>query len=683
MGKSIKVRSFMKIPAFEILNGLKQHHNVMFEDGVVVFMEYKDIIMSRYLWELTSFVPNMKITSEYVLSKYFSEGMYTSKSINKYLEVMLRDIVNNYVNVTGDRKVLETVYEQMFKIVVDIYNEVVYSNLNYATTLNIKDFLEIQFNPKLIEAMRKVGTDSNIDNIQNTYNVLDDICRHDKSLANNIVAKGYIAGTFSANQLRQMLASRGYVTEIDSRIFKYPIASSFVLGFNSIYELAIESRSGAKALFLSNIAIRDSEYFARELQLVTMVVENLANTDCGTKEYTDWYVRGKEVTGKSDLEFLVGKRYFDPKKNKEFVITGKEEHLVGTVIKLRTAYNCKLRHKNTICTACFGGLSHGVHEHTNLGHVTTTNVTRQISQSILSTKHIVANATSSDLALSDTAAKFFTVKNKTGYGIKSALLKRANTKLSIIIDQKEAFGIKDLHHDVDVYKLNPARVSMVQSVIMVTTDKQGNSEYFPIVVADGNRYGNITYEFLEYIVKHGYALDEQDRYVIDLSGWTTTTAILQLPQVEFNFLALAKNIKSRFKYLKLNKEGRSIETPESLLQITFDLINSKLNINVALLEVLVYAFIIYDRETRDYDLGRNAKDRDLDRIKGVITNRSLGSSLAWEEQVNTILAPKSYYGRNAVDTPLDVLLKPNETIKDYYGSVVNPSIEYRKQRDAV
>ena len=673
----------MSIPAYEILNGIRKHHNVVFEDNKVVYMEYKDIILSRYLWELTNFVPGMKITSDYVASKYFSEGMYTSKTINKCFEVMLRDIVNNYLNRSIDRSSLSTVYEQMFLIVVDIYNEVVYSNLNYATTLNIKDFLEIQFKPKLIEAMRKVGEDSNLDNIQNSYDVLDDICRNDPSLSNNIVAKGYIAGTFSANQLRQMLASRGYVTEIDSRIFKYPIASSFVLGFNSIYELAIESRSGAKALFLSNIAIRDSEYFARELQLVTMIVENLVNTDCGTKEYTDWYIRGAEVTGKSDLEFLIGKRYFDPISNKEYTITGDENNLVGKVIKLRTAYNCKLKHKNSICTACFGGLSHAVFEHTNLGHITTTNVTKQISQSILSTKHIVANATSSSIELSDIAAKFFTVKNKNGYGIKSSLLKRTNIKMSIIIEQKEAFGIKDLNNDVDVYKLNPARVSMLQSIIMVTTDKQGNSEYYPIVVTDGNKYGNITYEFLEYIVRNGYTLDDQDRYVIDLSGWTTTTAIIQLPQVEFNFLALAKNVKSRFKYLKLNKQGRSIETPESLLQIVFDLINSKLNINVALLEVIIYAFIIYDRETRDYDLGRNAKDRDLDRIEGVMTNRSLGSSLAWEKQVDTLLSPKSYYGRNAIDTPLDVLLKPNECIKDYYGSVDNPSMEYRKQRDKV
>ena len=130
----------MSIPAYEILNGIRKHHNVVFEDNKVVYMEYKDIILSRYLWELTNFVPGMKITSDYVASKYFSEGMYTSKTINKCFEVMLRDIVNNYLNRSIDRSSLSTVYEQMFLIVVDIYNEVVYSNLNYATTLNYRSY---------------------------------------------------------------------------------------------------------------------------------------------------------------------------------------------------------------------------------------------------------------------------------------------------------------------------------------------------------------------------------------------------------------------------------------------------------------------------------------------------------------------------------------------------------------
>lgn len=668
--KAVPIREFFKFTPKQVLDGLKKNVNILFEDNVVVKMTSRELILNRYILDLLTLVPDMPIVSKYNIVNYYTNGIYTSKTFNKCFEVILQDIVHMFVKPAGNRKLLESVYAKMYIVFNDIYNEVVYSINEYSTSINIMDFLEIQFDDELLDAMRKVDAEKTVESVNNTYSILDKIIRTKPELKNNIIARGYISGTFNGNQLKQMLASRGYVTEIDSNIFKYPIASSFVLGLNNLYDISIESRAGAKALFLSNKAVQESEYFARELQLVTMAIEHLVDGDCGNTDYLDWFVRPASMAGKSDIENLVGKYYLNDKNELE-VITSKHKHLEGKNIKLRTALNCKMEDKRCVCTTCFGELSYGMHKHTNIGHISSTAVTQKLTQSILSTKHLTSSATSNDIILDDTAKVFFNVRNKNMYAFKAGLIGKVKTSYKMIISQTDAFGIKDLNPSVDVYKLNPTRVSHIESIIMVATQNGGKDEYFPIVIKDANKYGSFTYEFLDYILKEGYQLDDNDRYVVNLDNWTTTTPIIFMPQLEYNFLALAKNIKSVFKHMDVIKGERSSDTPESLLQKLFDLVNTKLDVNIALLEIIVYAFSVMSIKDNNYDIGRNSEDTQLMRIKGIITNRSLGAGYAWEEVIRNILSPRSFDGHNAIGHPLDVMIAPNEVIKHHYGSIVN------------
>jgi hypothetical protein len=670
MTEAIPVREFMQYTPMQIMSGVKTNKNVLFEDNVVLPLSSREIIINRYAWRVLELVPELAITSNFSVTNYFTNGIYTSKTINKCFEVMLEAIVDAFIRPVNDRSFLPHVYERMYKVFNEIYNELIYDNVNYAVSINIMDFLEIQFDPELIASMQDVYKLKTLDTVNKTYEVLERIIYNKPELKNNIIAKGYISGTFNANQIKQMLASRGYVTEIDSSIFKWPIASSFTLGLSDIYDITIESRSGAKALFLSNRAVQESEYSAREMQLVTMMVEKLVDGDCGNKDYLMWFVRGPEITGKSDIDNLAGKRYLNEETGKEEVITKRHKFLEGKTIKLRTAMNCKLTDKRHICTSCFGDLSYGIHDFTSIGHICSTTLTQQITQNILSTKHITSNATTGDIVLDKTAQEFFNIKNKNGYSFKPGLIGKKGVSYKLIITQYEAYGIKDLNPTIDVYKLNPTRVTRIENIILVTSEN-GKELFHPIVVKDTNKYGALTYEFLEYVLKTGYVLDDFDRYVIDLDGWKTTIPFITLPQVEFNFLAMSKNVKKLFKNMKIYKGDHSSETPESLLQILFDLVNMKLNVNIAMLEVVIYAFSIMSIKDKNYDIGRNSEDTQLMKIEGILSNRSLGGSYGWERVIYTILSPGSFCGRNAVDHPLDVLICPNETILDYYGTIVN------------
>lgn len=669
--RAVPIRQLMNFTPFTLLEELKKSHNVLFEDGKVLLLSAPEIIVNRYLLQLLEkTVPDMPIYSRHSATNYYTNGIYTSKTINTTFEVMFEDIIR-YIN--GSRALSDKAFETMYDIVTEINNVVIPSKLAYSASLHILDFLEIQFNEELIRSIQKSYLEKTHDTVNESYGILEWNINNLPELKNNPLAIGYISKTFNPNQVKQMLGPRGYVTEINSKIFQYPISSSFTLGLTDIYDLTIESRSGAKALFLSNKAIQNSEYTARELQLVTMVVEELVDGDCGNTDYLPWKVRTIEDAGKSDLDNMLGKRYYDPIEKCEKIIRKGDKHLEGTTILLRTSMNCKLTNKKHICTACFGELSYNVHKHSNIGHLCTTFVTQQISQSILSTKHLTSSATSNDLKLTDVAANFFNIKSKIGYAFKPKLISGSKSKFSLIITQFDAPGLKDINPKINIHTLIPQRVTKIASFILsITPDNpKQKTENFNIHIKEGSKYGAFTYEFLQYIVDNGYVLDDYDRYVIDLSNWTSTETILTLPQVEFNFLALSNAVKSKFKYMKIDKGERSIETQESMLQSIFDLINSKLNINIALLEVMVYAFSIMSIKDRNYDLSRNSVDTQLMSIGGILSRRSLGGLYAWERVLGIIISPTVFDGKNAFNHPLDVYIKPNEVILDKFGTIVN------------
>jgi len=655
--------SALNIPPQELIDKLHSSLYIQFEDGAVVQLNSAEIKISRLLYSViwdNPEVAHVPIVSKYAIIHFYSEGVFTAKTMNSVFEKILEDIVAIVVKPAMCRDVLNSVYLSMQVAMNSIYNNIVQDNIQYAESINILDFLEIQLKPKLLDAIKSVVENPTVNQVNNTYDVLDTVMAE---MPNNVLAKAYMAGVLNLNQVKQMLASRGYVTEIKGQIFKKPIASSFVLGLRDVYSFAIESRAGAKALYMATDAIRSSEYLSRELQLVTMVVEKLVDGDCGSKDYTSWFVRPSSMTGKSDLVNLVGKYYLNEDTNQEEAITEQHVHLEGKTIKLRTALNCKLADKTAICTQCFGELSYGVPQHSGIGHYAATEITRVLTQSILSTKHLTSSATAATISLTLDAAKFFNIK-KNGYAFKSKVLTKAKCNYKLLIQQTEAFGLKELAKPT-IDKINPNRVSRIESVSILITKPNTPAQWIPISIKDGQRYGCFTTPFLQYILdgeKGRLELDDNGRYVIDLTGWTTTIPIISMPEVEYSYLELVKSTKAMYKNSDTNRE-----TPEALLQKTFDLVNSRLNINSALLEVLAYAFSVVSIEDNDYSLGRHLPDGttpQVSRIKDITTGRSLAGAYGWEEVLTTIKSPLSFR-KNTSGHPLDVLIDPTNVLLGY------------------
>ena len=670
MSKGVHIREFLKFKPIDMFNNYRTDNKIIFEDGVIVYVKHKDMVLTRYVIEVLEAYPELPIISDYLITNYYSNKTFTNKTVNSCFETILKDVVLKICQVKDDYSNLDRLYYNMYKVTEAIYNDIGYGAIEYSSSSNIIDYIDIQMDPRLLAAIDEVDEHKDVESIDKAYAVFDDIVRNDPKYKNNPITKAYVSGMVNPNQLKQMLGPRGYVTEIDGSIFKYPIASSFTLGMKTIYDLAIESRSGAKALFLSNKAVQDSEYLARELQLVTMVVEKLIKTDCGSRDYTNWYVRPSIDGSKGDLKNLVGKRYLDI-DGVEKIITKKDKHLEGNTIKLRSVLKCKLSNKGHVCSYCFGELSYGVLDYSNLGHYATATITQKITQSILSTKHLITSATTGNVKLEGDANIFFVTKDSDGIAFKPSLLTKSKMKHYIVITQEEAFGLKDIGSVDDIPKLDITRVSRIESMIIIAENDVGK-KYYTAVIKDGGKYGSFTHKFLEYIVKTGYKLDEKDRYVIDVSGWKYVSPIMLMPQLEFSFLELSKTVKKLFKYIKVYKNKAtggysSKETPESLLQKFFDLINRKLDINIALMEVMIYAFTIKSMAANNYELARNSEKQEIADISHIMPNRSMGGNYAWEDIAQSIVSASSFRRTHRMNHPLDVLLKPNEVIKEYKG----------------
>lgn len=660
----VHIRELMKFPPHELLTGLKNSLTVVWDDGVETDMSSKEIIVNRWALDILNGIPPIPLVSRYNITNYYSGGLYVAKTINKLYEAIVKDVTDILVKGNNDRSVLRELYRNMYNVVNDMYIHIIYDIPEYAVTLDILDFVEVQIKEELLKSLVELKKDIKPDNVNKTYAVLDKLLTKDPTLADNRLSKGYISGTFNPNQLKQILAARGYGTELNSELFKTPIYSSYCVGLYNIYAMAVESRGAAKALFVSTKAIQTSEYFARELQLVTMNVEKLVDGDCGNREYIDWFVRPADETTKADLPNLIGKYYLN-EKGEEEEITAKHKHLEGATIKIRSAMNCKCKEANSICTRCFGALSYGLFPHTNIGHVSATSLTQKISQSILSTKHLVSSATSADISLDDNAKLFFNVVKKNYYGFKKEMLTNKDFKLRLIVSQYEAYGIKNLSKNTDITKLYPNKLSRINSIKLELTDSKGEVIEYPIEIRNGNKRGSFTIPFLAYIIKHGYVIDDLDRYIIDLSNWKNEGPVIGLPEIEFNFLELVKQIKHEFTSIKApSKTTKAPITKEMLLQKLFDLVNRKLDVNIALLEVIIYAFTIQSHANKDYRLSRGSVDPQLASIQDIIVHRSVGGLYAWQSVMKYILNPTSFNGENNIDHIMDIMLRPKETLID-------------------
>lgn len=666
----VNVRTLFKINRFEIIK-LRKNMDIKFEDNVVINNCYwKDIIVFRYLLD---FVPNYKykILSNVWISKHKVNGLPSISTYLKMYSIIFKEVIQPYIAEHKNNIIMDMFFKEMYKTIDNFNKEFMIGIIEYAPDLDIYEILTIQYDRDLIDSMINVVKNPTYESIQNSYKTLDRVMLKPEysKLSLSIM---YNAGLSSVGQIRQLLASRGFITELNNKIFNTPMTNSFVLGFKNVYEAIIESRAGAKALFLSGKSIENSEYTNRELQLLTMSLKTVVFEDCGNRDYNDFYIKADEydITGNkiysNKLKELVGKRYYCDIDNVEKVISKKDTHLVGTTIKLRQAINCKHNDKRKICSHCIGTYGDTLFEHQNLGNVVTVLIMVLMSQGLLSAKHLLKTATSTTIKLTNTFRKYVVLKNNEDVYFRSNVLYKKTKTAYLKIKQSESWGLDNIKTTKDILSISLNKVSSLTDVFLVYIDRKGNEEEILLPLKEGNSSRVFLSNYLlAHIIKNGYNVYDDEYFIININEFNHKMPLFKYDKTEYSLAVLNGEFKSLIKshkYKQVKGNIRSEYTPEVLINKIFELLNSELSVNIALIELLVYTLTVNDISNNDFSFCRGKKVNTIGGFK-LIDYRSLGSAYNWDDLTGKIINPMLYMTEHKMSNPMDVLLLPNDVIK--------------------
>lgn len=659
--QTIDARTVLAHPIETLMTVLPERFNVTFEDGVTSPTSNRRTLYTSYFWDIHRAYPNTPLLHTHHVEHVLGGKAPTSDTHIKLLSIIFEAVCAAYSLHLPIEK------EHLLGMVYEVTNRINNEMPKYAEpsvgSIDILDFIEVEQNETIVHANENT-LPTNV-SIANTYKIVMDTINNDPTLRNNALAKAIRSKMMNANQIMQCVSVRGFPTEVDGGILKVPILTNYTRGMNRLYDFVAESRSAAKALYFSEAPLQDAEYFARRLQLLAMTVERIAYEDCGSQGYLDWRVtppqyddKGKKVYD-GDLNFMIGKYYLDDETKALRQITHDDNQLYNKVLKIRSVLFCRHRDPHSVCEVCFGALAKNVSRFANIGHLCAATMTQQTSQSVLSTKHLDASSSSVNILLGEDARRYVeTNEAKNSYLIRSEF-KTKSPKL--VVSREEVAGLTDILSIDNIQNISPLRISSIESVDFVFKENAATM-VAPLQVNQGNRRAVLTTEFLCYLKEKRWEIDSKSNFVFDLSEWNFALPVMLLPDMEYSYSdhshQIAKLIESSVKNLT---DRSNPSSPVSTLQELFLLVNTKLNVNIAALEIIVYASMMPERD--NYALARNKENPVLGVADQVIKNRSLAPGYAYEEQAATIVNPRSFFNDGRPDSVFDVFIAPHEVVE--------------------
>lgn len=658
-----KLLEFSTEQLWDILDG---PFKLVFDDGEIE-TNANETLYSSYVWDAHRKFPGVPLLKEHHVGVLLGGSRLNSGThlalIGRVVWFIYDQVKNNH---TEEEKLrLRYEFARLAYVITNtMYNDLSYRLEAHVMSLDILDFHQVYMHPKMVE-MRD-GLKPSYDSIADSYKTITHVLRNEPALHNNPLSKFSRSSLASENQMHQCLGPRGFITDTDSLQFDEPVLRGYADGIRKFYDSAIESRSAAKSLVFSKAPLQDTEYFSRRLQLVAMGLENLHHTDCGTTRYMRWTVRGKETRdGKTlydgDLKLLVGKYYKEDKEDaKESLkmIGAGDTHLIGKTIHLRTVLHCAHPDPVGVCSVCFGGLSDSIPPNSNLGHMCSTFITQKSSQSVLSVKHLDSSATVEAIVLSDSDKLLLKATvDGNSYQLADRL---KGSKVSLVISADEASNITDIRDAESVRQLVITRVSELEAIgIVVNNGKVINEGVVDVTVE--RRKASMTYELLQHIRDKGWTVDKRGNYVIDMEGWDWSLPILTLPLKHFNMSDHSKDIARLLEgsVKEIMVRDRFVN-PDSMLGELFTLVNRKLSVNLAPLEVTFYTAMIVSAESCDYSLPKPWTMAGVGVLRNTMNFRSLSATMAFENHVKVILNPDSLALTNRTEHVFDALLMPRE-----------------------
>lgn len=643
---------------------------LVFPDGEIETTG-KETIYSSYAWDAVRRYPKTKLSKKFHVTDILKgERLGNSTHLKLLSEVICWGVMEAYRGDPNGPTKMELA-ELTYDLTNVMYNDFVRDFDEHVVSIDILDFIEIMEFPTVKAANESVTPIT----ISQTYDVIKYALKKEPALANNPISIATRAGLVREGQVLQSLGPVGFITDIDSFMFNQPILRSFAQGLRKFHDSLILSRDASRSHFFATEPLKDAEYSARKLQIVNMIIENLHPGDCGSRHYLRWRIRdavyndkGKEIR-KADLKLLDGKIYLDEDTGTYKVLRPWDKHLLGKEIKMRSPVaGCNHPDPYGICETCFGDLSNSIVSKTNLGHLCSASMNAKASQLVMSVKHYVGNAEVDAIVVPPEYKKFLEVSEDGSSWRLHHELEGKNIKL--VVAAADVPGITDIMNVEKVSDLLMSHISEIDTVGLLYTQDLGNGKeieqfIFPIPVAVDRRKASMSFDFMEHIREYRPTFNERGNFVFDLSAWDPSKNMLSLPLRQFNMSDHAKAITAAIESSKAKQKERAImSSPEVAVEAVYDLVNSRLDVNLALLEVIVLGTMVVSVEDRNYNVPKGGETKGLGVTAVTIPNRSMSGAMAYEKHVETMMTPSSFFRENRPSSPLDVCFKPFEVMED-------------------
>lgn len=654
----LHVRDFLRMPFDDVLE-LPEVITVVFDDNSEVTTTIRRVTYMYHCFDMFRQYPDVLILPRHWIDVVLNGKPLTSSTHIKILECIYQDIVRQYALELPIER--EPLWKLIYKSTNEIYNAITQQAEAYVASIDILDFTQIvEYEPIRLAKAQVTGSEASI---AACYDAVISILKEDPYLKHNAVAEAVRADMVSIGQVLQCVSLRGRLTEVDGAILSQPVLSNYTEGLGDLYEFVAGSRPAAKSLYFSDAKLQDAEYFARRLQLLCMIVEKIEYVDCGSQKTMDWHVippSYNEVGQKTypgDLVFMLGKYYYDEQQQLK-VITHDDPELYNKTIQIRSVIHCQLPNPHHVCEVCFGRLSKNVSRFANLGHLCAATMTEQSTQSVLSTKHLDRSSVGTTITLNEVSSQYFEIDNTGMLYYMNKKLQDKSVKLAM--NRDSAIGLVDILHIDDLDTLNPVRISSIECVEIIVKDKHVETAMM-ISVSQGNKKVMMTIEFLKHLKTHRWEMDSKSNFIFDLRDWDFSKPLFKLPEMEYSYSdhsnMIAKVIESNMKSIA---DRETPYSPISTLQELFSLVNTKINVNIAALEVIIYATMV--KAPGEFALGRNVDQPVLGVADQVVKGRSLGTAYSYEDTARELVNPKNFFMLDRQDSKFDVFLCPQEYI---------------------
>lgn len=356
-------------------------HPVLFKffpDSEVHQLEFRHFLVHVMLWE--SYV---RLNVQEDIS---DDCIFDCYKIN---EQMIADYMNDHIIEPYRKKAGNT---KINKVIHDVQYNLGRFSMDYnpimAMSINVESFIDIsRRNPRFNELIRtSVDESMQPSEIEHQLTSLTEETVKILATEDGCLKPILLSGTgIKEGQLKEFLINAGYKPDLSGNTIPIVVNTNFLVnGLGNLVNYYIDAIGGRKAMIMNSTVMGLSGHFTRMILLITteLKLNTTPHHDCGTGHSTTIYIRDEKVFNK-----IIGRYYRLPFDRTYRAIRRKDKKkLIGKTIHMRTPAYCA---DENICHVCYGDLFYTNNDLESIGGYSSTKITEPVSQSILSSKHLL------------------------------------------------------------------------------------------------------------------------------------------------------------------------------------------------------------------------------------------------------------------------------------------------------